>query len=180
MRGYLWKRSVFAAVTIFVAMTVNFVLFRVLPGNAVTRISRVPNASPALKEALEAEFGLDKPIFQQYLLYLQQLLHGNLGISFTNRRPVLDNLIDAFGNTLPMVTIGTVLAIVIGIGVICLSVPVGLAAAIVMTQIYWRARGLYYLVVVSPVLTPGVILGISTVIFWSDVTGWTGASGSIP
>jgi len=97
MRGYLWKRSVFAAVTIFVAMTVNFVLFRVLPGNAVTRISRVPNASPALKEALEAEFGLDKPIFQQYLLYLQQLLHGNLGISFTNRRPVLDNLIDAFG-----------------------------------------------------------------------------------
>ena len=117
MRGYLWKRSVFAAVTIFVAMTVNFVLFRVLPGNAVTRISRVPNASPALKEALEAEFGLDKPIFQQYLLYLQQLLHGNLGISFTNRRPVLDNLIDAFGNTLPMVTIGTVLAIVIGIGV---------------------------------------------------------------
>ena len=65
-------------------------------------------------------------------------------------------------------------SIVIGIGVICLSVPVGLAAAIVMTQIYWRARGLYYLVVVSPVLTPGVILGISTVIFWKDFTAAAG------
>jgi spermidine/putrescine transport system permease protein len=65
-------------------------------------------------------------------------------------------------------------SITIGVGVICLAVPVGLAAAIVMTQIYWRARGLYYLIVVSPVLTPGVILGISTVIFWKDFTAATG------
>jgi spermidine/putrescine transport system permease protein len=65
-------------------------------------------------------------------------------------------------------------SVVIGIGVICLAVPVGLAAAIVMTQIYARARALYYLVVVSPVLTPGVIIGISTVIFWKDFTEATG------
>jgi len=65
-------------------------------------------------------------------------------------------------------------SITIGVGVICLAVPVGLAAAIVMTQIYSRARALYYLVVVSPVLTPGVILGISTVIFWKDFTEATG------
>jgi len=57
-------------------------------------------------------------------------------------------------------------SVLIGIGVVCVSVPIGLAAAIVMTQVYHRARGLYYLIVVSPVLTPGVILGISTVIFW--------------
>jgi len=58
---------------------------------------------------------------------------------------------------------------------VAVSVPLGLAGAIVMTQVYARARGLYYLVVVSPVLTPGVIVGISTVIFWKDVTAWTGA-----
>ena len=66
-------------------------------------------------------------------------------------------------------------SLVIGLGVVALAVPVGLAGAIVMTQVYWRARGLYYLVVVSPVLTPGIILGISTVIFWKDVTTATGA-----
>ena len=64
---------------------------------------------------------------------------------------------------------------IIGACVVALSVPLGLAGAIVMTQVYPRARGFYYLVVVSPVLTPGVIIGISTVIFWKDVTQWTGA-----
>ncbi|MEH3130974.1 MAG: ABC transporter permease [Mycolicibacterium neoaurum] len=115
MRGYLWKRTLFAAVTIFVALTVNFILFRVLPGDAVSQISRIPNASPAMKEALRAEFGLDKPVFEQYLRYLQQLCQGNLGVSYTNRQPVLDNLIEAFGNTVPMVATGTLIAIVLGI-----------------------------------------------------------------
>jgi spermidine/putrescine transport system permease protein len=64
-------------------------------------------------------------------------------------------------------------SIIIGLGVVAISVPVGLAAAIMMSQIYHRARGLFYLVTVSPVLTPGVIIGISTVIFWKDMMGLT-------
>ena len=64
-------------------------------------------------------------------------------------------------------------SVIIGFGVVAVSVPVGLAAAIVMSQIYDRARGLYYLVTVSPVLTPGVIIGISTVIFWNYMMGLT-------
>jgi spermidine/putrescine transport system permease protein len=73
---------------------------------------------------------------------------------------------------------GLVNSIIIGIGVICVSVPVGLAASIVMNQIYHRARSLYYLVTVSPVLTPGVIIGISTVIFWRDFSEMTGTGAS--
>ena len=88
MRGYVWKRSLFAVATVFIALTVNFVLFRVLPGDAVTRISRVPNASPALKHALEVEFGLDKPLWQQYGLYLQQLFQGNLGAEYFCKPPI--------------------------------------------------------------------------------------------
>jgi spermidine/putrescine transport system permease protein len=64
-------------------------------------------------------------------------------------------------------------SIIIGIGVVALSVPIGLAASIIMNQIYHRARGLFYLVTVSPLLTPGVIIGISTVIFWKDAFGLT-------
>ncbi len=64
-------------------------------------------------------------------------------------------------------------SIIIGIGVVAISVPVGLATSIIMNQIYHRARGLFYLVTVSPLLTPGVIIGISTVIFWKDVFGLT-------
>lgn len=65
-------------------------------------------------------------------------------------------------------------SLVIGLFVVVLSVPLGLAGALVMQQINRRARSLYYLVVVSPVLTPGVIIGISTVIFWRDFTTITG------
>jgi spermidine/putrescine transport system permease protein len=65
-------------------------------------------------------------------------------------------------------------SLLIGVLVSALSVALGLAGALTMTQVYARARGLYYLVVVAPVLTPGVIIGISTVLFWKDVTAWTG------
>jgi len=54
----------------------------------------------------------------------------------------------------------------IGLGVVALSVPISLAAAVMMGQIYERLRPYYYVIVVSPVLTPGVILGISTLVFW--------------
>jgi spermidine/putrescine transport system permease protein len=68
---------------------------------------------------------------------------------------------------------GLLNSIIIGLGVVAVSVPVGLAASIIMSQIYHRARGIYYLVTVSPVLTPGVIIGISTVIFWKDMFALT-------
>jgi spermidine/putrescine transport system permease protein len=70
---------------------------------------------------------------------------------------------------------GVLNSLLIGLFVVVLAVPLGLAGAMVMTQVYARARSLYYLTVVSPVLTPGVILGISTVIFWRDISDITGA-----
>src|SRR3546814_20589417 len=50
----------------------------------------------------------------------------------------------------------------IGLGVVCVSVPIGLAAAIVMTQVHRRVQAFYYTIVVSSVLLPGGIIGIST------------------
>lgn len=117
MRGadYIIKKAAFAIATIFVAITLNFVLFRMLPGTAVTSLSRVPHATPALRHALEVEFGLNKPMWQQYVLYLENLFKGNWGISFANQLPVWDNLRTDLWNTIPMVTLGTVVAILVGI-----------------------------------------------------------------
>lgn len=69
---------------------------------------------------------------------------------------------------------GLKMSVWIGLLVVAISVPIGLAGAIVMTQIQARARSAYYLIVVSPVLTPGIIIGISTVVFWRQFTGQTG------
>jgi ABC-type dipeptide/oligopeptide/nickel transport system permease component len=117
MRGadYVIKRAGFAVLTIFMAITVNFFLFRVLPGNAVTDLSRVPHATPALRHALEVEFGLDKPKWQQYLIYLKELAHGRMGISYAYQQPVTTLLLNDLKNTIPMVTVGTLGAVVVGI-----------------------------------------------------------------
>lgn len=55
---------------------------------------------------------------------------------------------------------------IVGAGVVCFSVPVGLAAALILTRLQFKARDLLYAIFVSPVLTPGIILGISTFLFW--------------
>jgi spermidine/putrescine transport system permease protein len=65
-------------------------------------------------------------------------------------------------------------SVVIGIWVVVLSVPLGLAGAIVMTQVFRTAKSFYYFVVVAPVLTPGIVIGIATVVFWRDFSGWVG------
>ena len=113
--NYLIKRVIFAVITVLVAITINFFLFRVLPGTAVTDLSRVPHASPALRHSLEVEFGLNKPKWEQYLVYLKQLAHGNLGISYTYQVPVTTLLRQDLANTIPMVAVGTLLAIVVGV-----------------------------------------------------------------
>jgi ABC-type dipeptide/oligopeptide/nickel transport system permease component len=113
---YVIKRLGFALMTVLVAVTLNFILFRALPGNAVADLSRAPHASPQLRATLTHEFGLDKSLWQQYALYLRQLVfHANLGISFSDSQPVRAELAEKLKNTIPMVLVGTLIAIVIGI-----------------------------------------------------------------
>jgi ABC-type dipeptide/oligopeptide/nickel transport system permease component len=112
---YLIKRTGFALATIFVAITLNFFLFRVLPGSAVTNIAHVPHASLQLQESLKRQFGLDRPVAVQYLLYLKQLAHGNLGVSWADQQPVKTHLATNLANTVPMLALGTLVAMVAGI-----------------------------------------------------------------
>lgn len=112
---YLIKRALFAVATVFVAITINFFLFRVLPGDAVRNLSRVPRATEELRHSLEVQFGLDKPVWEQYLIYLRELLHGNMGISFSNQQPVWSNLREDLANTIPVAALGTVVAIIVGV-----------------------------------------------------------------
>ena len=57
-------------------------------------------------------------------------------------------------------------SVIIGIGVVVVSVPMGLAGAMMLTQLRSTLRSIYYTIVISPILVPGVVLGISTLIFW--------------
>jgi ABC-type dipeptide/oligopeptide/nickel transport system permease component len=74
----------------------------------------VPDATPQLVQALMREFGLNNSLWSQYWRYIWQTLHLNLGVSFVNGQPVWDNLRIALGNTIPMVALGTIFAILFG------------------------------------------------------------------
>lgn len=66
-------------------------------------------------------------------------------------------------------------SLIIGIGVVVLAVPIGLSAALLLTRLQSASQPFLYAVLVSPILTPGVILGISTLIFWNQA----GVSGGL-
>ena len=116
MRGadYVIKRTVFALMTVFVAVTLNFIIFRAAPGDATTAL-RCRNCPVEFKEALRKELGLDKSRIQQYGIYLKELAQGDLGRSFASRQPVTDELATPIKNTIPMVLLGEVIAVFLGI-----------------------------------------------------------------
>jgi peptide/nickel transport system permease protein len=116
MRGfdYLAKRLFFAAMTVFVAITLNFVLFRTLSGDAVSAL-RCRQCTQAFKEYQREQLGLDQSKWEQYKLYLADLAHGDLGRSLRSEAPVTTQIWPPIRNTMAMVALGTVFSILLGI-----------------------------------------------------------------
>ena len=115
MRGldYVTKRIAFAVVTVLVAITLNFVLFRAVPGDALSAL-RCRQCTAEFKEFQRHELGLDKSKWEQYWLYLADLAHGDLGNSLRSERPVAGELSEPIKNTLPMIALGTFFSVVLG------------------------------------------------------------------
>jgi ABC-type dipeptide/oligopeptide/nickel transport system permease component len=112
---YVLRRLVFAVVTVIIAVTVNFFIFRAAPGDPVSQIGLIPNASPEVLQHLRHDYGVDRPVFVQYSHYLKELVHGHLGVSTANHALVTANLKQDILNTLPMVVLASLFAIAIGL-----------------------------------------------------------------
>ncbi len=80
--------------------TLAFVLIQVAPGDPFSAAFENPNVTEAIRAHWRAKLGLDRPILEQYLLYLASLAQGDLGYSFSQQRPVSAVLADAIPNTL--------------------------------------------------------------------------------
>lgn len=105
-------RSLF---TILVVLVLNFFLFRLLPGAQSDRILvNNPKFSEATKAQLRQTFGLDKPLGVQFLTYLASTARGQLGLSFSQKRPVAEIIGERVGPTLLLVGTAEVLAITLG------------------------------------------------------------------
>jgi peptide/nickel transport system permease protein len=114
MRRYIIRRLVQNAFLLWLLASLMFVLFRLLPGDPVTIILS-PELSEETRQAMRAAWGLDRPLWSQYLTYVANLAQGELGISFHYQQPVWDVLEDKIVNTLVLMIPSTAVAVVVGI-----------------------------------------------------------------
>ncbi len=114
MKEYVVRRVLYSLLTLFAVATILFVMFRMMPGDPTAQV-----ISPALDEAsqkrLKAAFGLDLPLWQQYFIYLKNLVTFEWGRSFTSSEKVFDILLYRLWNTLLLMAAGMFLTFALGI-----------------------------------------------------------------
>ena len=119
MGKYIIKRILMAVLTIFVVATLTFFLMNAVPGGPYEAEKSI---SPAAKAALEAKFGLDQPLFKQYLTYMKNILHGDFGPSLKQRgRNVIDIILTKFPVSAKIGGISVLVALVVGIPLGCVA-----------------------------------------------------------
>lgn len=183
------QKAFWAVFTILFVIVLNFFLFRVLPGDPARAGVRDPRLKKEAIEMLQTRFGLDKPVINcfeslnpikigscavnpmetQFFIYVRNLLQGELGISYHTNRPVGEILAERLWNTVLLIGVGQILAIIIG-------VALGILAA-------WKARTSvdYSAVLVSllawslPTFWLGIIL-----LFWGSSNGFPLAGKATP
>ena len=112
---YLVRKVLQLVALLFAVIVFNFVLFRVLPGDPIRLYARSGRLTPDVVDQLRAVFGLDKPLWQQFLIYLNGLLHGDLGFSYTYRQPVAQIVGARLINTFVLLTAATMIVTALGI-----------------------------------------------------------------
>jgi peptide/nickel transport system permease protein/oligopeptide transport system permease protein len=111
---YVARRVLVAIPTIFGVATVIFLLVRLLPGDPARTIAGVL-ASPEDVDRIRTQFGLDQPLYVQYVTYIVHLLTGDLGISTRTGSPVREEILTRLPYTMELAAISTAISILLGV-----------------------------------------------------------------
>jgi peptide/nickel transport system permease protein len=183
---FILSRVLQALVTLFMVVTVVFFLAR-LSGDPIALLAG-ENATPEYETLMRARYGLDKPLVQQYFIYLGQLATGDFGTSLVSGRPALTQVLERWPATLEIGLGGMLIAII-------LALPIGVYAAVRRDSFLdHMARGFGVLGQAVPGFWVGLILilifavhlrllpaggrgGISHIILPAVTTGWFAVAG---
>jgi ABC-type dipeptide/oligopeptide/nickel transport systems, permease components len=146
MTAYLLRRILIALPTLLGVVVLVFLMVRLAPGDPAVLLAG-EFATPETLEAIRARYGLDRSLPEQFLIYMEALLRGDLGESARSRRPVLEELKTYFPNTLELASAAILVAVFTGI-------PLGVLAAL------RPGSGLDLSVMVL------ALLGVSMPVFW--------------
>jgi len=114
LRQFILRRSTEIVIIFFVIMTVLFFLFRLAPGDPVTRMVD-PSMTPEEAQLLIQQLGLDKPLGVQYLYFLGNFFRGQMGISFHYGQPVLQIIAHRLPNTILLFTTSVIISALVGV-----------------------------------------------------------------
>ena len=146
LRAYIARRLLLMLFVLWGILTITFIIARVIPADPIGAILG-PQAPEEIVEKVRREWGLDKPLWRQYIDYLIGAVQGDLGKSIKTNRPVMQDLLHFFPATIELATFSLIIAVLIG-------VPIGILSAIKKDSIIDH---------VSRVLA---LVGVSTPVFW--------------
>ena len=162
MRTYVLRRVLQTVPLLLGISALTFLLLQLAPGDFLATMADNPQISPATIEAMRLRFGLDRPWWVQYLLYLKNVfLHLDFGESFSRHQPVFQVLGTALSNTL-------VLASAAAVVTWGLAIPLGVLAAV--RQYGWADKGLSFAAFLW-LSVPEVLSGL-LFLWFAARTGW--------
>jgi peptide/nickel transport system permease protein len=170
MLRYVASRLVIAAAMVLLASLVIFLIANMVPGDPVlTQLGDIAANNPVMVAAYRHKWGLDLPLWDRYWIFLRGLLHGDLGVSISSQRPVLDDIAQYAPATVELSTVAFLLSLIVGL-------PLGILAA--MRRDSWidhLARAISLIGVSSPTFWLAFIM---LAVFYGWL-GWAPGPGQI-
>jgi peptide/nickel transport system permease protein len=166
---YVLNRILFAVPLLFGLSVLVFAYVRLIPGDPVTAMLGV-QANPDLVARLKEQYGFDRPIVDQYLQWIGNLLHGDLGISFRSRQAVAPLIAERLPATLQLMIGG----LIVSLG---LAIPLGIAAG---TRYRRRTDGIISTITLIGMGSPGFWLGTILMVVFALILRILPSQGYVP
>lgn len=166
MWSYLLKRLLSLIPVLIGLSLIVFLIMAMIPGNPAQALLGAW-ATPENVARINQQLGLDKPMYQQYLIWIGNILHGDFGYSWVLNRPVIDEVLDRLGATL-----------VLGGCALLISSVLGLLAGVIsaVRQFGWADRTLTLLVLLG-ISLPSFWIGLLMIMLFAVQLQWFPASG---
>lgn len=166
---YVLRRLLVAIPVLFGITLVSFFSVRLVPGDTVTALLGA-NYSEAQATALRAQYGLDQPLYTQYIIWMKNVLQGDLGYSTFTNQPVVEVIVERLPVTLQLALLAVILALVI-------AIPLGTLAAVRKNSAFDYGASFLGMFGLS---IPNFWLGTILILVLSLTFGWLPSGGFVP